>query len=316
MNPIQPAADSSPLMVILNPAASGGRGHRLRSAVERGLQVRGIPYSLEQTAAPGHAGELAAEAAAVGVPRILVVGGDGTIHEVVNGILASGGPVPVLAIVPTGTGNDFFRMVGASWDVDSALDLLIHGRVARLDVGRALISGGQVHFVNLVGVGLDVEVLRRRSGFRSMSGLPQYLCSLVAALFSFKTIPLDVTFEGDGEILGGSTILAGATVGPSVGGGFLINPDASPHDGLLDLFFVEPLGPGRIVRYIPKVLRGTHGQVAEFHSRTVSRARFSRADGEPFYFELDGELMPEPVVTLEFEVCPNVIPVLLSGRGA
>ncbi len=85
------------------------------------------------------------------------------------------------------------------------------------------------------------------------------------------------------------------TVGPSVGGGFLLNPDASPYDGLLDLFFVRTLGMLRLARYIPKVIRGTHQGVPELLQRRTTAVTVRRSDENPFFFEMDGERMPDPV---------------------
>jgi YegS/Rv2252/BmrU family lipid kinase len=307
----QTTATKGILPVILNPAASGGKGGRLQGPVEEGLRARGIPYSLSLTRGPGHARELAGALARDGVERILVVGGDGTIHEVANGILESEGPRPALAVAPVGTGNDFYRIIGTPRKLNSALDLLVKGRVALLDVGRVVTDGLSTHFVNLMGVGLDVEVLRRRSRFRHLSGLPQYLAALIATLVTFRGFSVEVSFEAGGGKVSGATILAGITLGPSIGGGFLISPDASPEDGLLDFFFVEPLGPGQVARYIPRVIRGTHGGLPEFHFRKVPGARFLRSDGGPFFYELDGELIPNPVTELNVEVLPRSLPVVL-----
>ena len=93
------------------------------------------------------------------------------------------------------------------------------------------------------------------------------------------------------ETIEDRTILMAVTVGPSVGGGFLLTPDASPFDGLLDLFFVKTLGMFKLVRYIPKVI-GEPSGVPELLQRKVTGARVCRSDGDAFYFEMDGEPMP------------------------
>jgi diacylglycerol kinase (ATP) len=306
---------SQPLRVILNPAASGGRGGRLRTAVEEGLRKKGVPFLLTTTREAGHARELAGELARVGTEVILVVGGDGTIHEVANGVLEAGGSTPALAVAPVGTGNDFFRIVGAPRRLESAVELVMNGRVVRVDVGIARFGEQERHFVNLMGVGLDVDVLRRRYRFTHLSGLPQYLAALVATLVSFKPFALHVELGLTGDHVSGPTLISGMTVGPSIGGGFMISPGASPHDGLLDFFFVEPLGVIKVARYIPRVIRGTHGDLPEFHSGKVPRARFSRSDGGPFFFELDGELMPSPVTELDVEVRPGALPVIVPRKA-
>ncbi len=302
--------------VVLNPAASGGAGARLRQEVERALQAREIPFRMAETERPGHARKLAREALHAGVDRILVVGGDGTVHEVANGLLQDDvpGPVPPIAVVPVGTGNDFFRMVGASRSVKEAMDTLEGGDVHEFEVGWARFGDGGRYFVNLLGVGVDVEVLRRRAGFRRLRGLPQYLAALATALVGFRPQEFRLSLEGPTGEIRGRTLLAAVTVGPSVGGGFLLNPSASPEDGLLDLFFVGPLGPLTIARYLPRVIRGTHQGLPKLHLRRFRKGRLERVDGQPFFFEMDGELMPDPVTALDMEAQPARLPVLLPRR--
>lgn len=308
-------AEAAPYLVILNPAASGGRGRKLLPRLRADLDRRGIPYRLRVTEAPGHARTLVSEGVALGSTRVLVVGGDGTIHEVANGILEAPASAPALAVLPVGTGNDFFRMVSPSRELKEALDTLLLGRVERFEVGRASFDGGTSHFVNLLGVGLDVEVLRRRSEFRRLSGLPQYLAALTATVVSFRPWPLRIEFLDDGDRKEGPVMLGILTVGPSIGGGFLLSPQASPLDGHLDFCAVDPVGILKVARYVPRVIRGTHADIPEFHFRRVKRIRLSRPDDGPFFFELDGELMPDQTRFLEVEVLPGALPVVLPERG-
>ncbi len=129
------------ITVILNPAASGGRGGRLRPKVEAGLARRKIPFTLFRSEGPGHAEALAREAVLDGAELILVVGGDGTIHEVANGLLKGEAKCPPIAVVPVGTGNDFYRMVSGSRSIGGALDALLDGEVRDFDVGRVRFDG-------------------------------------------------------------------------------------------------------------------------------------------------------------------------------
>lgn len=271
---------------------------------------------MELTTAPGHAADLAREAAAEGVDRLLVVGGDGTLHEVANGLLDSGTVPPALAICPVGTGNDFYRMVRGPSDVAGAVDTALFGRCRAFEVGMARWEGGREHFVNLLGVGIDVEVLRRRPRFRRLPGLSQYLAALLSAAKSYRHQSMIVALEGEaGEPfrVEARALLTAVTVGPSVGGGFFLSPDARPDDGLLDLFLVEDLGLLGIVRHLPRVVRGTHGTVPEIHMKRLRRARLESADGAPFHFELDGELMPQATPWLEIEVLPGRLQILESA---
>lgn len=305
--------------VILNPASSGGRGARLRPQVEHGLTQRGIAFSLVQTEGAGHAEFLARRAVGAETDSLLVVGGDGTIHEVANGILKGDPPPLPLAVVPVGTGNDFYRMLGKAGNVEAALNGLTEGVVRPFDVGRVRSDGGQdAFFVNLLGMGVDVEVLRKRKDFSRLGGLPQYLAALTSALTGFRATSFRVSVfeaegEAGGEMIEDRTLLAAFTVGPSVGGGFLLNPSASPYDGLLDLFFIRTLGIFKLGRYIPRVIRGTHEGIPELTQRKIRKATVRRTDGEPFLFEMDGELTEAQAEELSVEACPGLLPVMVPG---
>lgn len=312
--------DSLSTAVILNPAASGGAGGRTWPKVENELARRSISFALLRTEGPGHATALSREAARLGAKRILVVGGDGTVHEVANGLLDNPWRPPPLAVVPVGTGNDFYRMVGASSRVEHAVSALVDGQLHLFDVGRVRSHAGERYFVNLLGVGVDVEVLRVREKFHRLRGLPQYLAALVWSLMTFRPesvrISLSPVSGEDGpERIEGRTLLAAVTVGPSIGGGFQLSPAASPEDGLLDLFVVGPLGLWKVACYVPKVIRGTHGGIPEVRLRRFTSAVMERTDGEPLFFEMDGERMPDPVSRMTVEVCPSVLPVLLPRRA-
>lgn len=307
---------TAPVHVILNPASSGGGGGRLLPQVEARLRARHIHFQLHRTEGPGHAVELGRGVVADGAERILVVGGDGTVHEVVNGLLQAGegSALPDIAVLPLGTGNDFYRMVGAPKTLDGAMDMLQWGIPRPFDVGHARWEGGSRWFVNLLGVGIDVEVLRRREGVRRLSGLAQYLVALLQAVVGFRPVPIRVRLE-DGEVIDEPTTLAGITVGPSAGGGFLLNPGATSDDGLLDLCFVKALTLPQILRYIPRVIRGTHGNLPVVRLRRFREAVLEAPGAEPFHFELDGERMEEAVHRVEARVEPARIRVLVPGRA-
>ena len=195
------------------------------------------PYRLAVTERPGHASDIAAEAKEEGAEKILGVGGDGTVHEIANGLLRSKGDPPPLTVLPVGTGNDFYKMIGGERGVEGAVDRLEHGVPKGFDVGMARWESGSRHFVNLLGFGIDVEVLRQRRRFHRLSGLGQYLAALVVAALRYRPIPLRLALSG-GETIEDRVHLAAITVGPSAGGGFLLCPRARPDDGELDLCFI------------------------------------------------------------------------------
>lgn len=332
---------SSPVLVVLNPASSNGRAARLRGRIEEILNDLEISFDLQLTRGPGHASELARRAAAGGVEVVVAVGGDGTVHEVAGGLLeragsddGSGtgisgesgerfrtdGDTPAVAVVPVGTGNDFHRMIGGSRKPEAALRVLTRGRRRLFDVGIARWDAGCRPFVNLLGVGVDVEVLHRRERFGRLTGLAQYMAALLAALVTYRPVPLRVRLDGREEITGASH-LAAVTVGPSAGGGFLLNPDATPDDGRLDLCFVEALSHLQVALHLPRIARGRHRDLDVVRLRRFRRARVERDDGEPLSFQLDGELIESSARWIEIHVEPSLLPVLVpeeaeSARGS
>ena len=308
----------TPIQIIVNPNAAGGRGGKIIPDLRRLLDARGLAYRLRLTERPGHARQMAGDWNGDGSGRFLVVGGDGTLHEVVNGLLHSRGETPALAVLPVGTGNDFHRMVRGSGELPGVLSILTSGVVRPFDVGRVRWAGGQEYFVNLLGLGIDVAVLRRRSRFQILPGLMQYLAALAAAAVSFRTLPVSVEAEsaiGEEIRWTGKTLLTAITVGPSVGGGFLLSPDARPDDQALDLFLAGGLGLTGVLRHLPSVLRGTHRNIRQVHMHQIRRARIQSTDDTPLHFELDGELMPDPSPWLEVEVVPEVLRILDQPSG-
>jgi diacylglycerol kinase (ATP) len=308
---------SDPIRVIVNPAASGGRGRKAAHKLFALLDGRSSDYEARYTEAPGHASRLARTAAVEGVARIVVVGGDGTIHEVAGGLLASQvDRLPPVAVFPVGTGNDFYRMIGTRRSAAEVVDVLEAGLVERFDVGRVRWRGGERVFVNLLGVGVDVEVVRCRARFSRLPGLPQYLAAFLSAIATFK--PPEVHVEvGDGarQHIMGATTLTVVTVGPSIGGGFMICPDAHPSDGKLDLCHIAAPGLLPILRLVPKVIRGRHGDSPLVTMRQLEEAVIRRPGGEPMWFEFDGELPPEPASELRIRILPGALPVLVPARG-
>ena len=308
---------TEPIRLIINPAASGGRGRRAALELLEVLDARALRYEARYTEAPGHAADLAGEALDAGVEAILVVGGDGTMHEVAGGLLArGGGALPPVAMFPVGTGNDFFRMVGVDRSAAAVARTLEDGTVEHFDVGRVRWENGERIFVNLFGVGVDVEVLRCRARFSRLSGLAQYLAALIHALMTFRAPEIRIEVGGaDGESITGRTMLSAVTVGPSIGGGFMINPGARATDGRLDLCHVPALNWLQISVLVPRIIRGTHVGMDLLTMCQLEEARVARTDGRPVWFEIDGELAPEPARELQVRVLPGALPVMVPAHA-
>lgn len=299
------------MRVILNPTAGNGAGRRLRPAIERELRRQGLAVDLVQTRGAGHATELAAEAANTH-EAVVAAGGDGTVHEVVNGLLDNGAAQCALGLIPVGTGNDFVKLVPGASSLTAAVATLKRGCRMPFDVGRARWSGGSELFANAMGTGIDVDVVRRMRRSPLLPGGAAYVAALLRALAGYRPIALDLRLQdgrGRNHVLQRRIMNLAVCNGSSIGGSFRICPDARPDDGLLDVCIVGEMPLWRNARLVPRVLKGTHvGQRGVDMHRAV-RLHLARADGEDLWFQLDGELRRAPGA-LEIETLSGALNVI------
>jgi diacylglycerol kinase (ATP) len=275
--------DALPL-VILNPASNSGRAAKLRRLLERALL--GGRGELALTSAPGHATQLALEAAREGRP-VVVVGGDGVIHEAAGGVIESGVQVP-FGVVPAGNGNDFaLHVAHAPRDIGQALDLALTGPIEQIDAG--VVNGH--YFVNAISVGLDANVSRTAERLKPylLSGQALYMTSaLTELLFHYDRCPTLTVQCDDGPPIRRLFALVAMSIGPTYGGGFWINPNADPQDGLFDvcMFTKPPLL--RALRLLPAVEQGKH--IGEPEITIVRCKRITLEAEQPANAQYDGEL--------------------------
>ncbi len=292
-------------LIILNPAAQSDKAARL---VER-LQALVGGCKIRLSTMPGDAEQIARNAVEEGYRTIIAAGGDGTINEVVNGIAgnASQGsehPGVMLGILPVGTMNVFAVELGIPLNsLEKAWEIIQQRHVRQIDLPRA----GSRHFVQLAGVGLDAEVVRRttRESKKALGPL-SYLLSL-AQIAGQKPPP--ITLEcSNGIERTGSFILFGN--GRFYGGPFKMFRKGSPTDGLLDVLVFKNQSPWDLLRYMHAILMGEHTNLVDveyFQSSTISL----RSD-EPVPYELDGEMtgyLPL-TITLDRGVLPVIAPEL------
>jgi YegS/Rv2252/BmrU family lipid kinase len=219
------------LFVIHNPAAGPKRAERLRRLVEATLSARDVPYRYELTRAPGHAGELAAEALDEGYERVLVAGGDGTVLEAVSSLVESDGS---LAILPVGTGNQLAANLGIPKNVERALDVAAAGSPRRIDVGMI---GGQP-FTVIAGAGFDADVVRPRSDIKKRLGYLAYVHAAATAAFTPSPSALRITVDGEEHAFTGIGVEVANMPGlsaPVLPRPVDLVPDGKPDDGWLDV---------------------------------------------------------------------------------
>lgn len=275
------------IWLIINPIAGRGRTRRQLPALKALLQEEGIPFELRITAGPGDAVLLAQEAAQSGAKTIVAVGGDGTIHEVANGLLTHEESREVaLAVVPTGSGNDFCKAIGVPLDLESAVRALLQGQPRLVDVCR--LKGRFI--VNGLGIGLDGAVSHRYRGMRHLRGELGYLWSAVCEALTFPAFPARVRTPDWGYE--GPVLFTGVSNGPYHGGDFRLAPTARVDDGQLDVHVVRDMWPVRRLVQIPRARKGTHLKLPEFSLWRAPWVEFqfeqkvpAHADGEPFWLE-------------------------------
>ena len=232
--------------VIFNPAAKNGKSGEICRRVCEGLKAAGREYVLHETERRGHAEELAA-ALPEDAEELIVIGGDGTFHEVLNGLRD---PKRLrMALIPAGTGNDFCVGAKIPFDPGVTLSLLLAGKSRETD----FISFGERRCMNVGGLGMDVDVLERCARGR-LRGKIKYLWSLVVSVCTFRGY--DVRVRVGGEELVRKALFVAVCNGDRIGGGIRICPDADVGDGKLEVVIVPQMGFFGMIRAFVALMRG------------------------------------------------------------
>ena len=291
-------------LVILNPTAKRGNMEQIRTLICSRLEQEQAGYV--ETTRQGEAQERARDAARQGRP-VIVIGGDGSVHEVVNGILEVGRRVP-LSIVPAGSGNDFaWHTLKLPRDPAAAIERAFTGQLIQADAGK---MNGR-YFANSFSVGLDADIAvaaGKLKRFPFMSGFRLYYSStLKQLLFGYDRCPwLTLRLDGGEQVDGLQPrryVLMAVTNGPTYGAGFRINPNADFDDGLFDVCTIDYTPLLRALRLLPTVQKGEHGGLPEV---TFFRARSVHIESqEPVNIQMDGETMS--ATTFDAQILPGAL---------
>ncbi|MDH2430644.1 YegS/Rv2252/BmrU family lipid kinase [Sphaerisporangium sp. TRM90804] len=291
------------LVLLVNPAARGGRSLRLLDPVVRRLREAGLPVSVIVGTSGQDALERACTAVAEGPEALVAFGGDGLVHLAVQAV--AGTDVP-LGVIPAGTGNDIARALGIPRaDLVAAADVVAAGKTRTVDAARI---GGEEWFAGVMACGFDSRVNERANAMAGPGGRGRYLLATLAELRSFT--PLPFTIIADGEVLEREAMLVAVGNTSSYGAGMRVCPDAVPDDGLLDVVIVGPMAAGAFLRTFPRVYRGSHLTHPAVTVRRVRRVTL-RAPGTVAY--ADGERVGPLPLTCAVE--PGALRVLApAGR--
>jgi YegS/Rv2252/BmrU family lipid kinase len=294
------------VVFLVNPASANGSTGRRWPELARAAAAEGLVGDTLLSERQGHLGELARQAALGGATLLVVVGGDGSVNEVVNG-LAGVDDAPAVAIVPRGTGWDFVRTFRIPRDIAEAAQVALHGDTRVVDLGRVTYRAWdgteQVSwFANIASAGMSGAIAQRANETtKALGGKASYLLATFAVFSRWKATEMRLSV--DGETRGGTMIDVVVANGKFFGGGMKICPDAEPDDGLFDVCTIGDLTKADLVRTMPKTYKGTHlphpkGELLRGRVVTVE-------SGVPVPVELDGE---QPGTTpARFEIVPAAL---------
>jgi len=266
------------------------------------LDLKNIPYEFRFTSRPGEAKDIARGAVNQGFSHVISIGGDGTAHEVVNGIAGSD---LIFGLVPAGSGNDFPKAAGIPLEIPNAIRKLANRQTRRIDLGLF----GDEFFVNGLGIGLDGAVAFRFNEMKKLRGELGYLWGAIQETLRFKGFNVKVKTPDWNYT--GTALLLGASNGQCHGGNFKLAPNAKVDDGLLDVYVFEDMSIIKRIINLPKVRKGSHLNLKGAHLKQVPRAEIT-LDCE-VKAHLDGESILLNPDTYKIEVVPKGLEVISPG---
>jgi YegS/Rv2252/BmrU family lipid kinase len=297
--------------LILNPMANLGNAWKVAKDL-RPIVAEYGHADWSGTVYPAHAIELARQAGEQGYEVVIAVGGDGTVHEVINGLMqVPAGNRPMLGIVPTGSGNDFAHAVGAFAEPEAALNHVLTGEATPIDLGLLIDEDGRKeYFDNTLGLGFDAVVTIRSHKLPIVRGFLMYLTAVIQTII-LNFDPMDLHVETESETWDLPTLMLTLCNGPREGGGFVVAPEARLDDGILHYATIRKVSRPMMFRLIPEVMKGTHGRFKPVRMGTCRK--MSMTSDRPIYIHADGEIYTgfgSNLRQLSIEVVPNALRVV------
>ena len=302
------ALSAADVVLIVNPTAGRGEAGRQVPEIRRLLGAAADEWAWRFTEKSGDAALMARAAAEAGARMVVAVGGDGTLHEVANGVLGSGA---VVGLIPYGTGNDFARSLGLYGSLETACKTLTQGRVKKVDIGliEGEGTGGPRHFLVLAGTGFDARTAQTvNSGIRFLSGPLAYVWGAISTLWTFK--PFALTFAlGDAPPRRVQAMFVSFANAETTGGGMKIAPGALVDDGYLDICLVEAVSKLTLLYNLTQIFSGRHVRCPAV---TLLRAKCLTVDADPPQpLLIDGEVLGTTPATIK--LLPGALPFLVPA---
>ncbi len=294
-------------LAIVNPQAGGGSSGKLAQSAIAKLRASVSTLDVMASTAPGHATSIAREAFAQGYRKFIAVGGDGTAHEIINGLFpAAQGAEVALGFLPLGTGNSFLRDFGKG-GAEHAAQAIVEGRRRPCDLLRLTHAGGVLYSINLLSVGFTADVAAITNRHFKPFGEAGYLLGVFVELLRLRRRAFPLRLDNSAEIGSGRSLFLTFNNSKFTGGRMMIAPNADPSDGLIELVRCGPIGRLALLYNLPSLYAGTH-----LKHPLVSRHASRRVDfsfDAPVDVVVDGEVYSLHLQTLE--VLPSVLDVFV-----
>lgn len=291
-------------LFIINPVAGKGKTLRLIPVIEKVFYNKKEDYAIEVTKYVGHATEIAKKYSSEEVYRIYSVGGDGTLNEVLNGMINTKSS---LAVIPSGSGNDFIKSIYKFNKKDAIEDILlktINGNEEVIDLGKV----NNRYFLNISSVGFDAEVAYNSIKFKKLpliNGTAAYFLGLLITVFKYKSYDLSIDIDSSSFNL--SSLLVAVANGRYYGGGINVAPKANLNDGYFDICLIKRVGRLKILRLFPKVIKGTHESIKEVNFKSGKVVRINSE--QDLAFNIDGEIIRGKEA--EFQIIKHGVQVVI-----
>ncbi len=276
--------------LILNPMADMGRAWKTANDLRPIAQEFSGELTWSGTVYPTHAIELARQAAEEGYDLVIALGGDGTVHEVMNGLMqVPEDKRPVMAVVPIGSGNDFAYSIGITQKPSHALAHALKAEnIQPVDIGLLIDEHGRrEYFDNTLGIGFDAIVTIRSHKLPIVKGFLMYLTAVIQTII-LNHHPAKVKVETDNETWENKILMLTLCNGPREGGGFMMSSNSKNDDGLLESVAVTNVSRTTMFRLVPEFMNGTHARFKQV--RMGSFKKMSLTSELPLYIHADGEI--------------------------
>lgn len=299
--------------LIFNPMADMGRAWKTANALRPIAQEFKGELTWSGTVYPTHAIELARQAAEEGYDMVIAMGGDGTAHEVMNGLMqVPAEKRPIMGVVPIGSGNDFAYSIGMSQKSDHALAHALKAEnVKAVDIGMMTDEHGRKeYFDNTLGIGFDAVVTIRSHKLPIVKGFLMYLTAVIQTII-LNHDPAVVHIETEKEKWDDTMLMFTLCNGPREGGGFMLSPKSNNQDGLMEFVAVKKVSRITMFRLVPEFMNGTHMRFPQVQMGEFKK--LSLASDRPLYIHADGEIFTSfgsNLHKVSFEILPQALKVI------